>query len=248
MLRRPLAWSGSSVGMADPSVSAVVPVRDGERFLGHALESVLGQTLLPDEVIVVDDGSTDGTEAIARRFPARVVPNAGRGVSAARNTGIVASRGDVIAFLDHDDVWEPGKLERQVACLREHPELSYASCRARVVIEPGAERPRWVREEYITGRGFRMAIASAVAVRRETFEEVGLFATDMTLGEDLDWALRVRDAGMKTVILEAALVRYRIHDENTTVMNPENAAMYLRVLRSSLARRRTGAGGSAHAG
>jgi len=87
-----------------------------------------------------------------------------------------------------------------------------------------------------------------LVLRRETFDEVGLFATDMTLGEDLDWALRVRDAGMKTVILEAALVRYRIHDENTTVINPENAAMYLRVLRSSLARRRAGAGGSAHAG
>src|SRR5437763_396949 len=104
--------------MADPSVSVVVPVRNGERFLGQALESALGQTLRPTEVIVVDDGSTDATVQVAAAFPVLVVASDGRGVSAARNTGVAASRGELIAFLDHDDVWERAKLERDVVCLR----------------------------------------------------------------------------------------------------------------------------------
>ena len=234
--------------MADPSVSAVVPVRNGAKFLGQALESILGQTLPPEEVIVVDDGSTDGSEEIARAFSARVIPNDGGGVSAARNPGIAASRGEVIALLDHDDLWEPRKLERQLACLAARRELAFVWSRVRVIIEPGTERPDWVRDEFVTGRGHGAATTSSLAVRREAFARVGGFATNLAMAEDLDWILRVGDAGMKSAIVDDVLVRYRIHGGNATVVNPVNPSPYLRVLRSSVARRRPGAGGPLHVG
>ena len=234
--------------MADPSVSAVVPVRNGLNFLGEALDSVARQTFPPEEVIVVDDGSTDGSAEIARARSAQVIPNDGSGVSAARNAGIAASRGEVIAFLDHDDLWEPHKLERQVACLAARQELAFVWSRARVQVEPGTERPDWVREDFVTGRGHAVPTPSSLAVRREAFARVGAFATNLAMAEDLDWILRVRDAGMQSAIVDEVLVRYRIHGGNTTVANPVNPAPYLSVLRSSVARRRAGAGGRSHVG
>ncbi len=234
--------------MADLSVSVVVPVRNGANFLGEALESALAQSLPPEEVIVVDDGSADGSADIARAFSARVIPNDGHGVSAARNAGIVASRGEVIALLDHDDLWEPHKLERQVAYLAARPELSFVWSRVRVLVEAGVERPEWVQEEFVTGPGHRAAATSSLVVRREAFAQIGWFATNLAEAEDLDWILRARDAGMKSAMVDEVLARYRIHGTNTTLVNPRNPASYLSVLHSSVARRRHAAGGSIDAG
>ena len=97
-------------------ISCVIPVFNGERYLGEALESVLAQSYQPLEVIVVDDGSTDETAEVARRYGERVryvwQPNAGE--TAARNLGLTAAHGEFIAFLDADDVWDSEKLERQI--------------------------------------------------------------------------------------------------------------------------------------
>ncbi len=106
-------------------ISCVIPVFNGERYLGEALESVLAQSYQPLEVIVVDDGSTDGTAEVARRYGERVryvwQPNAGE--TAARNLGLTAAQGEFIAFLDADDVWHSEKLERQIARFQERPEI-----------------------------------------------------------------------------------------------------------------------------
>src|SRR5438067_9612199 len=100
--------------MTDRTVSAVIPVHNGENFLAQAVESVLDQTRPVLEVVVVDDGSTDGTAAVAQGFgaPVRHIPQAQSGVSAARNRGVREARGNLVAFLDHDDEWREDKLER----------------------------------------------------------------------------------------------------------------------------------------
>ena len=114
-----------------PSISAIIPAYNAEPFLARAIESVLGQTCPPMELIVVDDGSTDGTGDVARRFGDRVrfFHQENAGVSAARNLGIEKARGEWIAFLDADDWWEPHRLESQVAILKRHPDLMWASGR-----------------------------------------------------------------------------------------------------------------------
>src|SRR5689334_25157413 len=109
-------------------ISVVIPTYNGRRFLLDTLESVYAQTLLPEEVIVVNDGSTDGTEELLRsvepRFQTlRWVSQSNHGVAHARNRGVQLATGDTIAFLDHDDVWRPRKLERQQRHLGSKPEL-----------------------------------------------------------------------------------------------------------------------------
>jgi len=96
-------------------ISVVIPVFNGERFLGEAIRSALSQTLPPHEVLVIDDGSTDGSAGLAESFgpPVRVIRQENRGEAAARNHGIEAAEGDWIAFLDSDDVWKPEKLALQ---------------------------------------------------------------------------------------------------------------------------------------
>lgn len=117
---------------APPLVSAIIAFLDGERFLGDAIESVIAQTYPHWELLLVDDGSTDGATAIAKRYAAeypdriRYCEHEGhrnRGVSASRNVGIAAARGAYVAFLDGDDVWLPDKLAEQVALLEARPDV-----------------------------------------------------------------------------------------------------------------------------
>src|SRR5207245_10700422 len=107
--------------MAHARVSAIIPVFNGERYLAEAIESVLAQTSPASEIVVVDDGSTDGSGAGAGRFgsAARLVFGGHAGAGAARNRGVAESTGELLAFLDADDIWPSDKLERQLAALFE---------------------------------------------------------------------------------------------------------------------------------
>jgi glycosyltransferase involved in cell wall biosynthesis len=110
------------------TVTAVIPAHNAAPFIGEALDSVLHQTIPPTEIIVVDDGSTDGTPAVARRCDplVHVIEQPQRGVSAARNAGIAAAKGEFIAFLDADDVWAPPKIERQLAAFARQPDATWS--------------------------------------------------------------------------------------------------------------------------
>src|SRR5436853_333315 len=115
--------------MADDDVSCIVPVFQGERYLRDAIASILAQTSPPFEVIVVDDGSSDRSVAIAESFgpPIRVLRQDHRGVSAARNHGVRAARGALLAFLDADDLFLPAKLAQQLARFTVRPELELSA-------------------------------------------------------------------------------------------------------------------------
>src|SRR5260370_27491420 len=110
--------------MEQRRVSAIITAFNGEAFIAAAIESVLGQTRPADEIVVVDDGSTDDTAAIVERFHSRgvrLVRQENRGPSEARNRGIAETTGNLIAFLDCDDLWVPAKTERQIEHLLDHP-------------------------------------------------------------------------------------------------------------------------------
>ncbi len=180
-----------------PSVSVVIPTFNRCRLLRRAVASVLAQTQPTDEIIVVDDGSTDGTrEMVAEQFPAaiyRFQPNAG--VSAARNRGIRVAAGQWIAFLDSDDEWRPAKLERQLAALERHPDYLLCHCdeiwyRAGRRVNPGRRHKKaggWIFDRCLP----LCAISpSAALVRRSVFDEVGLFDESLEACEDYDFWLR----------------------------------------------------------
>ncbi len=162
-----------SNSMSNPVVSVIIPVYNGAAYLAEALDSVLAQDYQPLEVIVVDDGSTDRTAEIARSYPAvRYLAQTNQGHGAARNTGIAAAQGELIAFLDADDLWAPHKLSLQVGHLIAHPDLGYTISHLRILIEPGVAKPAWLNDrlslEYAAAY-----LPSALLVRRRVLEEVG---------------------------------------------------------------------------
>jgi len=181
-----------------PQVAVILPTYNRAWCLAEAVESVLAQRFGDFELIVVDDGSTDDTPAVLSRYEGRVrtIRQENRGVSAARNRGIAASRSPLVAFLDSDDLWLPGKLARQVAFFDEHPEA--AICQTGEIwvrngrrVNPGLRHRKpsgWIFEPSLE---LCLVSPSAVMARRGLFAEVGLFDETLPACEDYDLWLRV---------------------------------------------------------
>jgi len=219
------------------SLSVIIVVRNGARFIAEALESIARGDLQPTEIVVVDGRSSDDTVAIARRFAAvRIVEQTGDGCPDAYNLGVRLARGDLIGFLSHDDRWTPDKLRVQVARMTERPELLYTTARVRFFLEQGCAPPPGLRPELLTGdHGGR--IMETLVARREAFERVGLFDTTLKNASDVDWFARAQDLGITTEMLPDVLLDKRIHDRNTTRAGLNNPEL-LAVLRRSILRRR----------
>jgi glycosyltransferase involved in cell wall biosynthesis len=222
---------------SQPLVSVVIPVRNGERFLREALDSVLTQVYEPLELIVVDDGSTDRSGDIARACGVHVIRQEYRGLAAARNAGIAAAQGELIGFIDADDVWLPGKLERQVEYLRDRSDVGFVYTSWTILLEPGANLPPQFARDWRRPRaGY---LPSALIVRREVLDQVGLFDPTYAIGDDADWLARANDAGIQHEVLPDVLVRYRIHETNLIHDAPRLKDEIFRVLRESAVRKRT---------
>jgi glycosyltransferase involved in cell wall biosynthesis len=210
------------VTVADPLVSVVVPAYNAARYIGAALDSALSQTYANLELVVVDDGSTDGTAAIVQGYGDRVryVYQANARQAAARNRGVRESSGEVVAFLDADDLWLPDKLEKQIELLRRHPEAGLIFCGLCVINAEGilgAERIGKLRgdpiPEILLGKVICAGIGSTALVRRDVLEVVGGFDPELPPCEDIDLFLRIATRFPVHAVNEA-LVHYRLHGEN----------------------------------
>ena len=217
--------------MTGPTISVVVPAFNAERYIAETLESIFAQTHAPDEVIVVDDGSTDGTLAALAPFSGdvRVISQANRGAAGAHNTGFGSARGDYVARCDSDDLWEPGKLERQVQTLQRHPEVDIAMSGAWVFgagedcsfldHTKAAPPPQTgVQEQAPFARRLyraNMLCASSAVIRRSFQQQLGPFREPLP-NEDYDYWLRACKAGAIFYYDPTVLVRYRRHDANVT--------------------------------
>ena len=224
---------------SQPLVSVVVPVRNGERFLREALDSVLAQDYEPLELIVVDDGSTDRSGDIARACGARVIRQESRGLAMARNAGVAVARGTFIAFIDADDVWLPGKLVRQVDYLLERSEVGFLYTSWTILLEDGARVPPQFAKNWCRPRaGY---LPSSMIVRRQVLDRVGPFDRTYAIGEDVDWLARANDAGVRHDVLPDVLVCYRMHGTNMVHDTSGVKDAVFRALRESAVRKR-GAG------
>jgi len=195
-------------------VSVIIPVRNGELYLGEAIDSVLKQIYPIHEVIVVDNGSTDGSRKTAERFggPVRVIDEPVACIARARNAGVGAATGDLIAFLDADDLWDPAKLSRQIEVL-EQPEVDLVFTRMRDFISPElTENQRASFSEIGTFDGWH---ASTMLCRTAAFRTVGPMP-ELATGEFVAWYGLVQTAGLKCKMIPDTLVSRRIHLQNTT--------------------------------
>jgi glycosyltransferase involved in cell wall biosynthesis len=218
-----------------PFVSVIVPVYNGERFLEAALTSIFNQDYQPIEIIVVDDGSTDGTADIVRLLKnIYYIYQANQGHSVACNTGIAAAEGEFIAFLDADDMWMPQKLSLQVAYLNQHPDVGFVFSHRRMIIEEGVKPPSWHREQDSPG-----LFVSNLLARKDIFKSVGLFNPEYRFGNTSEWFARARDVEIPMAVLPETLSLYRVHDQNLTHHLDEMRHDVLRALKSSIDRQRS---------
>lgn len=204
-------------------VSAVIPAFNAGRFVGEAIDSVLGQTYPQVECIVVDDGSTDQTAEVVQRYGDRVrlVRQRNAGVSVARNNGAAAGSGGFVAFLDADDRWYPAKLERQLTALRGATAQTMTVCAVRTVDEAGAPLgdrtwncPSGLLRALIMFDGARTISCSSTAlIPRALFESIGGFERELSMSADLDLLIRIARRG-EIAIVNEPLVDYRVHAAN----------------------------------
>jgi glycosyltransferase involved in cell wall biosynthesis len=214
--------------VSEPSVSVVLPVRDGERFLGEAMESVLGQTLADLELIVVDDGSSDGSLDLAREFGderVRVLRQDRLGLVEALNRGLREARAQYVARMDADDVSETARFERQVELLERSPRAAMAGSWCTVVDTEGRE----LRQEVLPCRHDdlvrRLLLRNpfqhgSVMLRRDAVERVGGYRPDYGPNEDYDLWRRLARA-FELASVPAALYRYRLHPQAVTRTDPD---------------------------
>lgn len=197
-----------------PLVSVIIPVKDGEAFVGQAIESVLAQDHPRVELIVIDDGSEDGTASVVEAYPAsKLIRQRSCGPAAARNVGIAASAGELITFLDADDVAQPQRVRVQAGYLAANPDVGAVLTRQEVFLEPGIDRPRWLRRDSLIGDELGVQ-SESVMVRRSVVEAWGGFDPSLRYAEGMEWLGRLRDRGVRVALLPDVLTQRRIHGRN----------------------------------
>ena len=206
----------------DRRVSVVIPVRNGERYLAEALESILGQSTSPGEVVVVDDGSTDATPSVLERYSAHVrgVRQSPAGVAAALNHGIALAHGTLLAFLDADDVWLPDSLRCRVTRIDAADEPDAVFGRMQQFATPDLDAPRVARLRFDPSPR-DVTLFGTMLVRKSAFARVGPLDQSYTTASNIDWMSRAGAIGLRTAEVPEVVMRRRLHDTNLGIIESE---------------------------
>jgi glycosyltransferase involved in cell wall biosynthesis len=232
-----------------PLISVVMPAYNASRYLGEAIESILGQTLSDFELIVIDDGSTDETPRILQTFAerdprVRVIRIQNSGIGSALNTGLAATRGSFIARMDGDDISLPTRFEKQVAYLRAHPECVLVGTRV-LQIDPEGDplfemdtvEPSHERIDQLLLEGRWAIVHPAIMIPRAVMETIGGYDNDLVPVEDHDMFLRLGEIG-RLANLPEVLFKYRKHPQNSVrVMADRRVKALTTAIENAFARR-----------
>jgi glycosyltransferase involved in cell wall biosynthesis len=212
--------------MSLPSYSAIIPTYNGARWLAQSINSVLRQTYPPAEIIVVNDGSSDETADVLAAFKSRIhcITREHGGIGATRNSGIAASSGAYVAFLDHDDLWQPEKLERQAHYLARHPEVDVLYTDATEFDARGTIHPSYFDlfpklrlggDLFSAMIHFHIPLMSTVCIRHEFLRSHNLALIEAASGvDDIGLFLEIAAHGGTFACLDEVLVSRRLHDSN----------------------------------
>jgi glycosyltransferase involved in cell wall biosynthesis len=224
-----------------PLISCIVPVFNGERYLREAIDSIFAQTYGTLEILVADDGSTDGTPGIVAGFGNRLryLRQDNQGPAAARNLGLGAASGELVAFLDADDLWHPEKLERQMARFQARPELGYCVTYSQNFWIPELRAEAEKYRDHRVAQPVPGYVTQTLLARRAVFDSVGPFNTALAHGDSTEWFLRAAARGATMEILPDVLTYRRLHGENRSRLEASaSREEFLQILKSSLDRRR----------
>jgi glycosyltransferase involved in cell wall biosynthesis len=228
-----------TVRSGDRLVSVIVTVYNAAPFLGEAIESVLAQTYHPLELVVLDDGSTDGSGEVAQRYGSavRFARQERKGLGAARNAAVELAKGSYFAFLDADDRFVPEKVERQMEVLDGHPETDMVFGHVTEFVSPDIDDSSAARlRETVHDMPWRTP--NLMLVRRPSFMKVGPFSTTLRVGVGLDWYARAVDTGLNEAVLPLVVLERRLHASNNGIRESESRHQYLHILKQSIDRRR----------
>ncbi len=219
------------------TVSVVVSVYNGERYLTEALQSIIRQSVQAMEVLLVDDGSTDNSARVAAECPGvRVLPMPHGGIGAALNHGIRHATGSLLAILDADDRWLPDKLERQLVALQQRPELDMVFGHVRQFSTRTVENGR----TEVFGAPEPAVHKSAMLIHRASFDRVGLFSAGENRHDFLDWYARATEQKLQSAILSDIVFERRVHDLNYgRTESSEQQQSYFKALRAAIHRRQS---------
>jgi glycosyltransferase involved in cell wall biosynthesis len=217
-----------------PVISVIIPAYNAERFLREAIDSVLRQGPFPLEIVVVDDGSSDSTPAIAASYgaPVTCLSQAQSGTAAARNAGVAQARGALVAFLDADDEWARNKLALQSALFDHDPELEavFGHVQQFRMAPEGAVALGPVQEGLAPG---------TMLIRAEALRRVGPFNPAVPLAETVEWYARAQQAGLRFTMLPDVLLYRRVHEDNVGVKYRDSQRrQYFEVIRQKLQQER----------
>jgi len=223
-------------------VSVVIPAHGHERLLPTALSSVVAQNDPDVEVLVVEHQASETAEALARGdagVPLRSLLSGGNTPGAARNAGVAAASGSLLAFLDADDLWPPGRLADGRTALDADPELDAVFGRVRT-FNDHEERPIEDPAEALRLAGPPQAtrIVTTALFRRQILGKVGRFDDGVVLGSEIEWVARAEDAGLRYRLVEEVVLLRRSHAGNTTRVQREDYGEYARSLKQVIDRRR----------
>ena len=206
------------------SVSAILVAYNGAAYLERALECVYSQSRAPDEVILVDDGSTDNTAEVAKKYPSiRYVRQENAGPSSARNHGVRLAVGDAICFLDVDDFWELGKLEREIEALEKDESIDIVQGK---IVDVEANESYVVGEDLelrVLASAYHFVNLGSLSIRKSAFARIGEFDENRTQNEDTDWFLRSWECNANKQLIEDVSLYYSISDDSLSAGGSANS-------------------------
>jgi glycosyltransferase involved in cell wall biosynthesis len=225
--------------MIDVRISVIIPCYNASRYIAEAIKSITSQLSSPTEIIVIDDGSTDGSSDIVRTFGAGVVLHcqANAGAGAARNTGVALARGEYLGFLDADDLWPASSLAARIAALESAPEIDCVFGRVEQFTSPDLD-PQAAAAFRVDTAPTSARLAGTMLIGRAAFINVGGFDPLLRIGEMIDWWSRAEAKAISIRYIDQVCLRRRIHGNNTVLREAHRKSDYLHALKGALDRRR----------
>ena len=227
--------------MDRPLISCIVPCFNSRAYVCEALDSIFAQTYSPIEVIIADDGSTDGTGDLVReRYPeVRVVVQPESGPAATRNLGISNATGEFVAFLDADDLWHSDKLAQQYQCFLQNPEIEYCVTYAQMFWADALDAEKKRLSDHPRAKPVPGYTTPTLLARRSLFDRIGVFNTQLSFSDATEWFIRASEQKIKMKMLSDVLTFHRMHASNLTRRQTgESREEFLKIVTETLKRKR----------